>query len=128
MHVLTLAWFPAFAGIPGVDGFPAVAFILAVASVSDVAVFPAVDGVFAVAGFPAVPGVPMLLYLVSLRTVLYGLSIFSNCRNIEYWTGEFEKLSDYRISDQGQNLSDIELTKNYRLPTSANFPNQLHRD
>jgi hypothetical protein len=87
-----------------------------------VAVIPAVDGIFAVASFPADPGVPMLLLLVSLHTVLYnepsdfqtkaiGLSFFllSNYQTIKYGTGVFEKLSDFRISDQGHNLSDYRI-------------------
>jgi hypothetical protein len=32
--------------------------------------------------------------------------LLSNYRNIEYRFGEFKKLLDYRISDQGLNLSD----------------------
>jgi hypothetical protein len=32
--------------------------------------------------------------------------LLSNYWNIEYRIGEFKKLTDYRISDQGLNLSD----------------------
>jgi hypothetical protein len=45
--------------------------------------------------------------------------LLSNYRNIEYCIGEFKKLSDYQISDQGLNLSDYRISdseKNYRLP------------
>jgi hypothetical protein len=63
--VLTVAGFPTFVAVPGVVGFPAVT------GFSSVAVVPAVDGVFAVASFPSDPGAPRLLYLASLRTVLY---------------------------------------------------------
>jgi hypothetical protein len=106
------------AGVPGVVGISAVAFIPAIAGV------PANDSVFAVASFHANPCVPVLLNLVSLRTgtVLYNETykatglLLSDChfffyQNIEYRTGEFEKLSDYRISDQGLNLSDY---RNYK--------------
>ncbi len=42
-------------------------------------------------------------------------------RNIDYQTGEFAKLQDYWISNQGLNLSDIGFTRNYRLPSSVYF-------
>jgi hypothetical protein len=115
--VFTVAGFPAFAGIPGILCFSAVVFIRAVAGI------PAVHSVFAVASFLAIPGVSMLLLLVSLYTVLYNdtyigywtiILRLSECNffrvsdywNIEYQIGEFEKLSDYQISDQGPSLSD----------------------
>jgi hypothetical protein len=47
------------------------------------------------------------------RTMAIGL-LFSSAiglldfRNIEYRIGEFKKLSDYQLSDQGLNLSDSE--------------------
>jgi hypothetical protein len=115
------------AGFPDVVVFSAVAFIPAVAGISAVAAVPAIDEVFAVASFLPLPGVSMLLLLVSLHTVLYndiyrpqdyqakaiGLSFFllSNYRTIEYRTGGFEKLSDYRLSDQkSHNLKDSQKT------------------
>jgi hypothetical protein len=36
--------------------------------------------------------------------------LLSNYRNIEYRIGELKKPSDYRISDQGLNLSDYRIT------------------
>jgi hypothetical protein len=66
--------------------------------------------------------------LSDYRTIAIWLSdsnsfLLSNYRNVEYRIVEFKKLTDYRISDQGLNLSDylsnMGLRKNYRLPTSA---------
>jgi hypothetical protein len=85
----------AFAGVPGFVGVSAIVFSNAFAAVS------AVDGVLAAASFTADPGVPTPMLL-------------SGYRNIEYQTGEFEKLSNYRISNQGLNQSDSK--KFYRLP------------
>ncbi len=52
-----------------------------------------------------------------------GLQFFllSNCQNIEYRIGEFKKLSDYRIYDQGLNLWAIGYgsQKKLWLPTPA---------
>ncbi len=65
---------PAIAGIPDVftvAGVPSVVGIFAVAFIPAVAGVAANDSVFGVASFPADPCVPMLLKLVSLRTVLY---------------------------------------------------------
>jgi hypothetical protein len=61
-----------------------------------------------------------LLLLSDYRTRAIGLSFFllSNFRDIEYRIGEFKKLSDYRILDQGLNLSDYQIS-DYRLPTSG---------
>ncbi len=50
--------------------------------------------------------------------------LLSNYRNIEYRIGELTKLLDYRISDQGLNLSDYRISeseKNYRLTTSKGY-------
>ncbi len=124
--VLTVAGFPAFVGVPGVVGFPVFAFIPAFADVSAVVVIPAVDGVFAVD-----PGVPVLLQLVSILTVLYNETyighrtirlrlsdchffLLSNYQTIEYRTIRLSNirlanLRNYRISDQGHNLSDYQI-------------------
>jgi hypothetical protein len=53
----------------------------------------------------------------------------SDYRNIEYRAGELEKLSDYRTSVEGPStgLSDIGLTKIYRLPSSAKFFLQMEK-
>jgi hypothetical protein len=109
--LLAAAWFPAFVGVPGVVGFPVVAFI------------PNADGVFAV----AIASLPILATLYYCSWYLYVL--YYTMRHIEAI-----KLSDYLISDwriretiglsdigsrpQSIRLSDIGLTKNYRLPTS----------
>ncbi len=69
------------------SAFQLLVFSTAVACVS------ALDGVLAAASFTADPGVPTSMLL-------------SGSWNIEYRTGEFEKLSDYRISNQGLNPSD----------------------
>jgi hypothetical protein len=122
LGVLTVAGFPSFVGVPGVVGFHAVAFIPALAGVSAVAVVPAVADVPSVAVVPVVDGVfavasfSWYLYVLyytmyrpsDYRTMAIGLSFFlvSNYWNIEYRTGEFEKLADYWISDQCHNLSD----------------------
>jgi hypothetical protein len=47
-----------------------------------------------------------------------GLLFFPAIGLSEYRIGEFEKISENRISDLGLNLSDIGLRKKYRLPTS----------
>ncbi len=93
----------------------------AVAGGPAVTSFPAVGGVLAVASVPADPGVHILAdgftyWIVEWDVLLYrtiGLwlsdcNIFplSNYWNIEYRIGEFKELLDYRISDQGLNLSD----------------------
>jgi hypothetical protein len=90
-------------------------------------------GVLAVASVPADPGVPILagdfayfrMRHINYQTIGLWLSdcnffLLPNYRNFAYCTGEFMKLSDYRISDQGLNLSDCRISdsKNYRLPTS----------
>jgi hypothetical protein len=82
---------------------------------------PAVECVLAVASVPADPVVDILAGgftywiverdLLHYRTIGLWLSdcnffLQSNYRNIEYRIGQFKKLSDYRISVQGLNLSD----------------------
>jgi hypothetical protein len=62
---VAIAGLPAFVSVPGVASVSAVAFIPAVACI------PAIDDVLAVTSFPADVGVPVLLLMVSLRTVLY---------------------------------------------------------
>jgi hypothetical protein len=100
-----VACITAVAGLPGVD-------------IHAVALVPAVAGILAAASAPANLGVPILCVVLTFRTVQcdilrrladYRTVIFplSDQRNIEHRTGEFEKLSDYRISEQGLDLSEF---------------------
>jgi hypothetical protein len=125
------AWVTAVASIadvPGVTktvvGISAVSFEHAVAGCPDVTGFPAVDGVLAVASALADPGVPILAggftsWIVEKRTTLSDYRTMAivmqffrllNYQNIEYRIDEFKKLLDYRISDQGLNLSDYRIS------------------
>jgi hypothetical protein len=78
-----------------------------------------VAGIVAVAGVVGISAVPFE-HAVAIHTGLYNETYFtigqrlsdcnffmlSNYRNFEYRIGEFKKVSDYRISDQGLNLWD----------------------
>ncbi len=94
----------------------------AVAGGPAVSGFPAVEGVLAVASVPANSGVPILvrgftywnlewdILTIELSDYGYQAVIFfllSNYWNIKYRIGEIKKLSDYRISYQGLNLSSL---------------------
>jgi|688.fasta_scaffold790565_1 hypothetical protein len=99
-----------------------------------VTALPAFEGVLAVASVPSHPSVHILAGGFTYWIVEWGILhywtmglwpsdcnffLLSNYRNIEYCIGEFKKLSDYQISDQGLNLSDYRISdseKNYRLP------------
>ncbi len=125
-HPLSSCWFPVsylsdIADIPcvtnGVVGAFAAPFKHAVAGSPAVTGFPAVYDVLAVASAPADPDVPILAccftYWIVEETYYsigppdYGnFFLLSNYLNIKYCIGEFKKLSDYGIPDQGLNLSD----------------------
>jgi hypothetical protein len=110
------------AGHPGIASVSEVPFNLAVTGGPPVIGFPAVDGVLAVASIPAHPGVPILAggftcdilqyKTIDYRTMAIILLFFllSDYRNIEYRIGEFKKLSNYRISDLGFNISDYRIS------------------
>ncbi len=115
------------------------AFLLLLTSA--IFVVSAVDGIFAVASFPADPDVPIagiFTYCVEtceyichrtlgLRLWNWSLFLLLNYRTIKYWTGKFEKPSDYQISDQGHSLSDYRISNSPKtmgcpplgLPTTA---------
>jgi hypothetical protein len=97
--VLTVARFPAFVGVPGVV-FSAVAVVLEV------------DGIFAAASFPA--DLASLYYCSCYLYVQYFTTL--HIKAIIFYAIE---LSYIGSRPQSIGLSDIGLTKNYRLPTSA---------
>ncbi len=133
---LSFWWFPVSSlsarvsgVINGVVGVSAVPFEHAVAGSPAVTGFPAVEGVLAVAFSLLIccdPGVPILAgdftywivgneryYTSGQSDYSYQTVFFFWYRtmywNIEFRIGEFKKLSDYRISDQGLNLSDFQI-------------------
>jgi hypothetical protein len=53
--------------------------------------------------------------ILEYRTVTF---LQTDYWKIEYWSVEVEKLADNGISQQGFNLSGMEITKNYRLPNA----------
>jgi hypothetical protein len=120
------------AGFPGVVSVSSVVFAFDVAGVHDVVDILAVAGVFSVASIPADPGNPLLTSVITYCTVQctvhctfctighvrlsvfgYETVIFSAIGLSEYrildW-GNLEKLTDYRISDQGLNLTDYQIS------------------
>ncbi len=136
---ITVAGLPAIAGIPGVARVCEVHFELAIAGGPAVICFPAVDGILTVASIPADPRVPILAggftywtvqwdILLDYRTIGQWLSdcyflLLSDHRNIKYRIGEFKKLSDYRISDLGLNLSDYRISVAHLWQIHSPFSN-----
>ncbi len=82
-------WNPTLSGLPTVFRVHAVVGVFAVAGVSAVANIPAVAGV------PAVIGIPWLCY--GFPDVCTLQCTYSKLKQLEYWIGEFEKLSNYQI-------------------------------
>jgi hypothetical protein len=118
LNVFIVAGLP-IAGVPGVVCVPDVAFVTAIASV------PAVDNVSAVAPLLILTS---LLYMVSLCAPLYDetycirlsdyglwtdIFLLSDYRNIEYWTGELEKLSELYIWSWPQTIGLSPIKKVY---------------
>ncbi len=107
----------AVAGLPAITGVPCVVGVPAVAVISSVACAPAVSGIPVVAGVTAVAGA-LAIALILLHPYLDGIFYAVYCMyivqcgiiQVDYRTKAIRLLFflqyNYRISDQGLNLSD----------------------
>jgi hypothetical protein len=131
--VLTVAGFPTFVAVPGVVGFlllllsllllaflQLLSFLLLMASLLLLAFLPILTPLGYCSWYLYVLyNTVRLIHVKAIGLSDYGSGhhffLVSNYRTIKYRTGEFEKLSDHQISDQGHNLLDYRISDSQKL-------------